>query len=590
MKKRLSLLFAILGIAISLSAQIADGITYQAVALDDKGKEIAGHDINGLIIHSKQISVRFSILRNSPDGELLYKEVHSTYTDPHGLFTLVIGHGDVSPDGMHQRLTEINWGAGRLFLMVEIDIKSRGNFKVMGVQQMMAVPFAFHSLSSSTVKYDDILNVPQLSAVATTGNYSDLINTPSVFNGDYNELTNKPVIPAKTSELINDAGFINNYYETDPAWRASLPYYYTKEDLRNADSSQIHFRNIINTPKTLAGYGITDAMSKSAPANRISSSDIANWNTSFSWGNHTGLYRLSTWLPSWNEIRANPFTIISPSNNQLLRYNSTTGKWQNWTPDYLTGYTETDPLWTSVSVNYYTKMNLEMPGSSRINFANIINRPGNLAGYGITDAMVITHPANAITPSDIGNWRTAFSWGNHAAAGYQPFIVPGEIHHYLRGDMTWQPLTAEAVGLGNVENISLHGWMGSPSLSVLGFVSQGEWHAGLIDASGPVMADLIIKKGGSNREFLKADGSVDSNTYMIQTTEITDEFSASDGQTNFTLTRYPSAFSRIKMFVNGVRISNTAYSVSGQAITYIPANNGSYELVGGDRIQFDYSY
>lgn len=98
---------------------------------------------------------------------------------------------------MHQRLTEINWGAGRLFLMVEIDIKSRGNFKVMGVQQMMAVPFAFHSLSSSTVKYDDILNVPQLSAVATTGNYSDLINTPSVFNGDYNELTNKPVIPAK---------------------------------------------------------------------------------------------------------------------------------------------------------------------------------------------------------------------------------------------------------------------------------------------------------------------------------------------------------------------------------------------------------
>lgn len=63
-----------------------------------------------------------------------------------------------------------------------------------------------------------------------------------------------------------------------------------------------------------------------------------------------------------NEIRANPFIIISPSNNQLLRYNSTTGKWQNWTPDYLTGYTETDPLWTSVSVNYYTKMNLEMPG------------------------------------------------------------------------------------------------------------------------------------------------------------------------------------------------------------------------------------
>jgi hypothetical protein len=384
--------------------------------------------------------------------------------------------------------------------------------------------------------------------------------------------------------------YLSDYTESDPVWTSASINYYTKTNLQTSGGSLVHFNNIISRPTTITGYGITDAMRTSHPANNITVANILNWNTAFSWGSHIGLYRPVTWLPSWNDLTANPFTITAPLNNQILRYNSSTGKWQNWTPDYLTGYTESDPLWTSVSVNYYTKMNLEMPGSSRINFANIINRPGNLAGYGITDAMVITHPANAITPSDIGNWRTAFSWGNHAAAGYQPFIVPGEIHHYLRGDMTWQPLTAEAVGLGNVENISLHGWMGSPSLSVLGFVSQGEWHAGLIDASGPVMADLIIKKGGSNREFLKADGSVDSNTYMIQTTEITDEFSASDGQTNFTLTRYPSAFSRIKMFVNGVRISNTAYSVSGQAITYISANNGSYELVGGDRIQFDYSY
>ena len=58
MKKILILLLIAIGFSLSMSnGQIADGITYQAVALDDKGKEIAGNDINGIIIHSKVIEV-----------------------------------------------------------------------------------------------------------------------------------------------------------------------------------------------------------------------------------------------------------------------------------------------------------------------------------------------------------------------------------------------------------------------------------------------------------------------------------------------------------------------------------------------------
>ena len=40
------------------------------------------------------------------------------------------------------------------------------------------------------------------------------------FDGDYNSLTNKPVIPTKTSELQNDAGYITGYVETDPVYTA----------------------------------------------------------------------------------------------------------------------------------------------------------------------------------------------------------------------------------------------------------------------------------------------------------------------------------------------------------------------------------
>jgi len=44
------------------------------------------------------------------------------------------------------------------------------------------------------------------------------------------------------------------------------------------------------------------------------------------------------------------------------------------------------------------------------------------------------------------------------------------------------------------------------------------------------------------------------------------------------------------MYINGIRISNTAYSFTGTTLTYNAANNGTYALVAGDRIQFDYYY
>jgi hypothetical protein len=44
------------------------------------------------------------------------------------------------------------------------------------------------------------------------------------------------------------------------------------------------------------------------------------------------------------------------------------------------------------------------------------------------------------------------------------------------------------------------------------------------------------------------------------------------------------------MFINGVRISNTAYALVGTTLTYTPASNASYALTLNDRIQFDYYY
>jgi hypothetical protein len=72
--------------------------------------------------------------------------------------------------------------------------------------------------------------------------------------------------------------------------------------------------------------------------------------------------------------------------------------------------------------------------------------------------------------------------------------------------------------------------------------------------------------------------------------EEANEFTATVSQTAFTLTQPPSANSKVKMYVNGIRISKNAYTLSGPTVTYVPANNGAYALTAGDRIQFDYFY
>jgi hypothetical protein len=72
--------------------------------------------------------------------------------------------------------------------------------------------------------------------------------------------------------------------------------------------------------------------------------------------------------------------------------------------------------------------------------------------------------------------------------------------------------------------------------------------------------------------------------------EVADEVSATVGQVSFSLTQIPSIKSKVKMYINGIRITNTAYTISGSTVTYNPANNGSYVLIAGDRIQFDYYF
>jgi len=67
---------------------------------------------------------------------------------------------------------------------------------------------------------DDDTKYTAGSGLVLSGNTFSIDNTVALksdlFSGSYNDLTDKPTIPTKVSELQNDSGFISGYTETDP--------------------------------------------------------------------------------------------------------------------------------------------------------------------------------------------------------------------------------------------------------------------------------------------------------------------------------------------------------------------------------------
>jgi rRNA-processing protein FCF1 len=138
----------------------------------------------------------------------------------------------------------------------------------------------------------------------------------------------------------------------------------------------------------------------------------------------------------------------------------------------------------------------------------------------------------------------------------------------------------------------------SASASVRGLVTiSAQSFAGLKTFTNGATVTGTLTAGGTT--FPSSTGSTGQAltlsssgvaTWSFPVREVADEFSATSGQTSFSLSQVPNTASKVKMFVNGIRISNNAYSISSSSLTYSSSNNGGYTLNTGDRIQFDYYY
>jgi len=117
--------------------------------------------------------------------------------------------------------------------------------------------------------------------------------------------------------------------------------------------------------------------------------------------------------------------------------------------------------------------------------------------------------------------------------------------------------------------------------------------AGAIGATGAAGKDGIGGKTIAGTNITITGAGTEASPYVVNAAaavvqQAIDEFTATAGQTSFTLAATPSSLSKVKLFINGVRIDNDAITFSGNTVTYKPANNGAYALMANDNIIIDY--
>ncbi|MCX6271686.1 MAG: hypothetical protein NTU44_10790 [Bacteroidetes bacterium] len=216
-------LFFLLNMAVfGLFAQAPQAIKYQAVA----------RNADGNILVNQAISMRVSILSGSPEGNTVYSETHSVTTNSYGLVNLEIGLGTL----VSGNFTSIDWGHGMYFVKVEADENGGSNFSLLGVSQLLSVPYSLQANTSATSVYANTANYSNTAGMLQlTDQQRDTIANPSdgmvIFNltshcinvyrnNNWFEVCGS-CVPQPTNAFITDIGDVQN--DTVVPLQASTP-------------------------------------------------------------------------------------------------------------------------------------------------------------------------------------------------------------------------------------------------------------------------------------------------------------------------------------------------------------------------------
>ncbi len=157
MKTKLFLfLIFVLSLSQAKSQSSPFGMPYQAIA----------RNAAGTILPNLSLNVKIGVYSGGATGTLEWEETDTAHTDMYGYFEIAIGHGISTSVGSLGLFSMINWQSASHFIKIEIDYIGSGSFDFLGTSELLSVPYAFNSNSSSAL---EPIAINQLSDVDTTG-------------------------------------------------------------------------------------------------------------------------------------------------------------------------------------------------------------------------------------------------------------------------------------------------------------------------------------------------------------------------------------------------------------------------------------
>lgn len=139
--KKLFILLTFFAQLFNLLGQAPQSFNYQAVIRDSSNN----------IISNQDIGVQIAILQGNANGNSVYTETFSETTNDYGLINLQLGSGISSDD-----FNTISWENGPFFIETSIDVNGGSNYLLMGATQIMSVPYAIHSSTSTNSLNDSV--------------------------------------------------------------------------------------------------------------------------------------------------------------------------------------------------------------------------------------------------------------------------------------------------------------------------------------------------------------------------------------------------------------------------------------------------
>lgn len=143
MNQQLAIILSILFLVLCspLYGQVPQSMNYQAVVRDD----------NLVPLNDQSVAIRASILRESPTGDAVYIEEHFVTSNGFGLINMQIGKGSI----VFGNFANIDWGNDEFHLQIELDPAGGNNYLLMGVNQLISVPYALHAQTASNINDAD---------------------------------------------------------------------------------------------------------------------------------------------------------------------------------------------------------------------------------------------------------------------------------------------------------------------------------------------------------------------------------------------------------------------------------------------------